>query len=149
MHDELDERVEFDSVEPVARGLAHYRDPVLETHGVEMRQPHLRGVAIVAEPRQPHDVGDLTGQPQHPSAVAADQHRHPLGGCGHQLSGLGVHAVMRPVHVDRLADSATVGIARLQTALFGLVLRGCIDPMAGGYYVARPRAGVCGPENKE
>jgi len=50
----------------------------------------------------------------------------------------------RPVHVDRLADAATFGIARLQTALFGLALRGCIDPMAGGYYVARPRTGAHG-----
>jgi DNA processing protein len=45
----------------------------------------------------------------------------------------------RPVHVDRLAENATFGVARLQTALFGLALRRCIDPMAGGYYVARPR----------
>jgi len=50
----------------------------------------------------------------------------------------------RPVHVDRLAELATFGIARLQTALFGLALRGCIDPMAGGYYVARPRTGALG-----
>jgi len=48
----------------------------------------------------------------------------------------------RPIHVDRLADNATFGVARLQTALFGLALRGCIDPMAGGYYVARPRGGT-------
>ena len=47
----------------------------------------------------------------------------------------------RPVHVDQLAERATFGMARLQTALFGLALRGCIDPMAGGYYVARPRGG--------
>lgn len=47
----------------------------------------------------------------------------------------------RPIHVDRLAEHATFGMARLQTALFGLALRGCIDPMAGGYYVARPRNG--------
>jgi DNA processing protein len=47
----------------------------------------------------------------------------------------------RPIHVDRLAERATFGMARLQTALFGLALRGCIDPMAGGYYVARPRNG--------
>jgi DNA processing protein len=46
----------------------------------------------------------------------------------------------RPVHVDRLAENATFGVARLQTALFGLALRRCIDPMAGGYYVARPRS---------
>jgi DNA processing protein len=47
----------------------------------------------------------------------------------------------RPVHVDRLAENATFGTARLQTALFGLALRGCVDPMPGGYYVARPRNG--------
>jgi DNA processing protein len=50
----------------------------------------------------------------------------------------------RPIHVDRLAENATFGVARLQTALFGLALRGCIDPMAGGYYVARPRSGAHG-----
>jgi DNA processing protein len=50
----------------------------------------------------------------------------------------------RPVHVDRLAENATFGMARLQTALFGLALRGCIDPMAGGYYVARPLRGTQG-----
>jgi DNA processing protein len=50
----------------------------------------------------------------------------------------------RPVHVDRLAENATFGMARLQTALFGLALRGCIDPVAGGYYVARPRTGPRG-----
>jgi DNA processing protein len=50
----------------------------------------------------------------------------------------------RPVHVDRLAEAAAFGIARLQTALFGLALRGCIDPLAGGYYVARPRTGAQG-----
>ena len=48
----------------------------------------------------------------------------------------------RPVHVDRLAENASFGVARLQTALFGLALRGCIDPLAGGYYVARPRTGA-------
>jgi DNA processing protein len=50
----------------------------------------------------------------------------------------------RPIHVDRLAEHATFGMGRLQTALFGLALRGCIDPMAGGYYVARPRSGPHG-----
>jgi DNA processing protein len=50
----------------------------------------------------------------------------------------------RPIHVDRLAENATFGVARLQTALFGLALRGCIDPTAGGYYVARPRSGAHG-----
>ena len=50
----------------------------------------------------------------------------------------------RPVHVDALAENATFGVARLQTALFGLALRGCIDPVAGGYYVPRPRSGAGG-----
>jgi DNA processing protein len=53
----------------------------------------------------------------------------------------------RPVHVERLAENATFGVARLQTALFGLALRGCIDPLAGGYYVARPRTGAHGSES--
>lgn len=53
----------------------------------------------------------------------------------------------RPVHVDRLAENATFGVARLQAALFALALRGCIDPLAGGYYVARPRTGASGPSS--
>ena len=53
----------------------------------------------------------------------------------------------RPVHVERLAENATFGVARLQTALFGLALRGCIEPLAGGYYVARPRTGAHGSES--
>jgi DNA processing protein len=54
----------------------------------------------------------------------------------------------RPVHVDRLAQVSPFGIARLQTALFGLALKGRIDPLAGGYYVARPRTGPHGPEQR-
>jgi DNA processing protein len=50
----------------------------------------------------------------------------------------------RPLHIDRLAENATLGLARLQAALFGLALRGRIEPLAGGYYVARPRAGASG-----
>ena len=61
-----------------------------------------------------------------------------------EMAVLGLFDDPRPIHVDRLADSAPLGIARLQSALFSLVLRGCIDPMAGGYYVARPRAGTSG-----
>ena len=50
----------------------------------------------------------------------------------------------RPIHVDMLADKAAFGIARLQTALFALVLRGSLDPLPGGYYVAGPRKGPAG-----
>lgn len=51
----------------------------------------------------------------------------------------------RPVHVERLAAAAPFGIARLQAALFALALRGCVEPLSGGYYVARPAAGSHGP----
>jgi predicted Rossmann fold nucleotide-binding protein DprA/Smf involved in DNA uptake len=50
----------------------------------------------------------------------------------------------RPVHVDVLAERAPFGIARLQSALFALVLRGSLDQLPGGYYVARPRKGPVG-----
>lgn len=72
--------------------------------------------------------------------------RHPLN--EDELAVLGLFDDPRPVHVDRLADAAPIGIARLQTALFGLALKGRIDPMAGGYYVARPRSGPHGPEER-
>jgi DNA processing protein len=47
----------------------------------------------------------------------------------------------RPVHIDRLAEAAPFGMARLNPALLGLVLAGRLDPLPGGYYVARPRKG--------
>ena len=65
----------------------------------------------------------------------------PRGSAPDEVAVLALFDDPRPVHVDRLAERATFGMARLQTALFGLALRGCIDPMAGGYYVARPRGG--------
>ena len=90
----------------------------------------------------------LAGGPPEPASAGAVAADRPIPGLNPDESAvLALFDDPRPVHVDRLADSATVGIARLQTALFGLVLRGCIDPMAGGYYVARPRTGVCGPES--
>jgi predicted Rossmann fold nucleotide-binding protein DprA/Smf involved in DNA uptake len=42
-----------------------------------------------------------------------------------------------PVHIDRLAEIAPFGIARLQAALLGLVLRGTVDQLPGGYYLPR------------
>jgi DNA processing protein len=58
---------------------------------------------------------------------------------GDEVAVLALFDDPRPVHVDVLADATPLGIARLQAALFGLALKGHIDPMAGGYYVARPR----------
>jgi DNA processing protein len=81
--------------------------------------------------------------PAPPLAAAGPEATHS-GLSPDEIAVLALFDDPRPVHVDRLADSAPCGIARLQTALFGLVLRGCIDPLAGGYYVARPRTGVNG-----
>src|SRR6185436_4061421 len=74
------------------------------------------------------------------SPAPPEPHRPPLS--PDEAAVLALFDDPRPVHVDRLAENATFGTARLQTALFGLALRGCIDPMAGGYYVARPRNGT-------
>jgi DNA processing protein len=65
-----------------------------------------------------------------------------------EVAVLGLFDDPRPVHVDKLAHEAPFGIARLQTALFGLTLKGRIDTVPGGYYVARPRTGSHGPERR-
>lgn len=76
-----------------------------------------------------------------PAAEGAGPGRCPPALSPDEAAVLALFDDPRPVHVDRLAEHATFGMARLQTALFGLALRGCIDPLAGGYYVARPRNG--------
>jgi len=43
-----------------------------------------------------------------------------------------------PVHIDALAEKAPFGMARLQTALFGLELRGLVEQTPGRYYLWRP-----------
>lgn len=74
-----------------------------------------------------------------PDAPEPSRGAHDLG--PDETAVLALFDDPRPIHVDQLAERATFGMARLQTALFGLALRGCIDPLAGGYYVARPRIG--------
>ncbi len=49
---------------------------------------------------------------------------------------LGLFDDPEPVHVDRLAEATPLGIARLQAALFGLVLKGAVEQLTGGYYLA-------------
>jgi DNA processing protein len=61
---------------------------------------------------------------------------------------LGLFDDSRAVHVDLLAEAAPFGIARLQAALFGLAVRRRIDPLPGGYYVARPRTEGHGPDER-
>ena len=43
------------------------------------------------------------------------------------------------VHLDRIAEQVPFGIGRLQAALFGLELRGAVEPLAGRYYCCPPR----------
>ena len=43
-----------------------------------------------------------------------------------------------PVHRDQLIDRAPFGVARVQTALFGLEARTAVEQLPGGYYLARP-----------
>jgi DNA processing protein len=85
----------------------------------------------------------LAREAPHPASAGAVQPEPPFPELSpDEAAVLALLDDPRPVHVDRLAEHATFGMARLQTALFGLALRGCIDPMAGGYYVARPRSGA-------
>lgn len=53
-----------------------------------------------------------------------------------------VLAVLReagqPVQVDGLAEIVPFGVARLQTALFGLELKGSVEQLPGRYYLPRP-----------
>jgi DNA processing protein len=44
------------------------------------------------------------------------------------------------VHIDVLAERAAIGFTRLQVALFGLVVAGAVEQLAGGYYLPRSSA---------
>ncbi len=68
-----------------------------------------------------------------PSAPPADGHTADETAL---LAIVGVHG---PVHLDRIADEAPFGIARVQAALFGLEIRGAVEQTPGKYYVLRPR----------
>jgi DNA processing protein len=52
---------------------------------------------------------------------------------------IGILAGTGPVQLDRLAEMVPFGIARLQTALFGLEVRGAVEQNPGRYYVLRPQ----------
>jgi DNA processing protein len=76
-----------------------------------------------------------------PAAAFAGQ-----GGEGGHLTGLtadealiiGLLDPVEPLQIDDLAERAPLGIARLQTALFGLELRGAVEHSPGRYYLLRP-----------
>jgi DNA processing protein len=79
--------------------------------------------------------------PREPEPVdSADAGSRPPDLSADECAVLALFDDPRPIHIDRLAENATFGMARLQAALFGLALRGCVDPLAGGYYVARPKS---------
>jgi DNA processing protein len=91
----------------------------------------------------------LASQPAHgPAGGAPTEAGTQVPLCEDEVAVLALFDDPRPVHVDRLAGAAPLGIARLQTALFGLALKGRIDPLPGGYYVAPPRTGPRGPEER-
>jgi DNA processing protein len=52
---------------------------------------------------------------------------------------LGLLDRAEPIQIDDLANRAPFGIARLQTALFGLEVRGAVEHSPGRYYLLRPR----------
>ena len=47
---------------------------------------------------------------------------------------------VEPVHIDGLADRSPFGIARLQAALFGLLVRGDVEELAGNRYLLARKA---------
>ena len=55
-----------------------------------------------------------------------------------EAAALSLLDAAEPLHIDLLAERAPFGIARLQAALFGLVVRGAVEELIGRYYLSRP-----------
>jgi DNA processing protein len=89
--------------------------------------PQARDALAPPPPVAPHALGST------PAAAAATSDEEAV---------LVLLDEVEPVQLDRLAENAPFGIARLQAALFGLELRGAIDALPGRSYVKRAgRAG--------
>jgi len=94
------------------------------------------------------NIGDILDElsPLYLPAVGCDP-AEKASAAGPNLSGLttdesdviGLLTGMEPVQLDRLAETVAFGIARLQTALFGLEVRGAVEQSPGRYYVLRPQ----------
>ena len=94
------------------------------------------------------NIGDIIGElsPLYLTAVGRDP-AETASAAAPNLRGLstdesdviGLLVGTEPVQLDRLAEMAPFGIARLQTALFGLEVRGAIEQTPGRYYVLRPQ----------
>jgi DNA processing protein len=93
-----------------------------------------------------HDSQDILGElsPMYTDVLAPGQPRDPAQGAP-DLSGLSpdeaaVLALLddpEPVQIETLADVAPFGIARLQSALFGLQCRGAVELLPGGFYLVK------------
>ncbi|HXV77362.1 MAG TPA: hypothetical protein VD788_13675, partial [Candidatus Polarisedimenticolaceae bacterium] len=74
-----------------------------------------------------------------PAERAAERPVDPADLTADESHVLGIVGRAEPVHLDRLAELAAFGVARLQSALFGLEIRGAVERQPGRYYVLRPK----------
>jgi DNA processing protein len=81
----------------------------------------------------------LTALPRGGAPAGPDEPPDRSGLAPDELRVLKMMDPSEPVHLDRLAETAPFGVARLQTALFGLELRGAVEQTPGRYYLLRPR----------
>jgi DNA processing protein len=95
-----------------------------------------------------HEIGDVISElsPMYrariadvPPASASARAPAPEDLSADESALLAIVAEHGPVHLDRVADAAPFGIARVQAALFGLEIRGAVEQTPGKYYVLRPR----------
>jgi DNA processing protein len=81
----------------------------------------------------------LTALPDERPPGSGEAASDPAGLTADEIHVLGLLDEVEPVQIDDLADRAPFGIARLQTALFGLEVRGTVEQSPGRYYLLRPR----------
>jgi len=93
-------------------------------------------VDSVLDELSPMYRGAARGSSSHARAAKPPDMAHLTADENHVL---GIVSRTEPVHLDRLVDLASFGIARLQTALFGLEIRGAVERQPGRYYVLRPK----------
>jgi DNA processing protein len=92
-----------------------------------------------------HEIEDVVSElsPMYRARIGAprrsDSAPEPAGLSPDESALLAFIAENGPVHLDRIADEAPFGIARVQAALFGLEIRGAVEQTPGKYYVLRPR----------
>jgi len=81
--------------------------------------------------------------PPGPGSRREDAPEAPAAGSD-EATVLALLGPVEPLHIDRLAERVPFGIARLQAALFALLLAGSVEEQPGRYYLCRP-AGEPGP----